>query len=37
MQRRDVAVTDGFLPAGVLADFLYREVDFYEAFRVGGG
>lgn len=37
MQRRNVAVTDGFLPAGMLADLLDREVHFDEAFWVGGG
>ena len=29
-----MAVTDGFLPAGMLADLLDREINFDEAFRV---
>jgi len=37
MERGDVAMTDGFFPTGVLADFLDREIDFNEAFGIGGG
>jgi hypothetical protein len=34
MERGDVAVADGFLPSGVLADFFDGEIDFDEAFGV---
>jgi len=37
MQGGDVAVTDGLLPAGVLADSLYGQIDLDEALGIGGG
>jgi len=36
MQSGDVAVSDGLLPPGVLADALYGQVHFDEALGVGG-
>ena len=37
MERGDVAVPDGFLTPGVLADLFYREIDFDEALGIGCG
>jgi hypothetical protein len=34
MERGDMAVPDGFLPAGMLADLFDRKVDFDEALRI---
>jgi hypothetical protein len=34
MQSRDVAVADGLLPASVLADLLYGQIDLDEALGV---